>query len=147
MREIDFLSAHESMFNFYGGVPDVICPDNTKTAVIKANKYDPDLNEEYNKFTKHYGVTVAPARVYSPKDKALAEGAVKLIQRYFRWRTRKRTLTSLGEINKLLKEIYEIINKKAHSRFKISRSEMFQLEEVQKLKPLVKSHDLLGKHS
>lgn len=136
MREIDFLSAHESMFNFYGGVPEVICPDNTKTAVIKSNKYDPDLNEEYNRFTKHYGVTVAPARVYSPKDKALAEGAVKLIQRYFRWRTRKQTLTSLGEINKLLKEIYEVINKKTHSRFKISRSDMFQLEEVQKLKPL-----------
>lgn len=70
MKEIDFLTAHEAMFNYYGGVPEVICPDNTKTAVIKANKYDPDLNEEYNRFTKHYGITVVPARVYSPKDKA-----------------------------------------------------------------------------
>ena len=136
MKEIDFLSAHESMFNFYGGVPSVICPDNAKTAVIKANKYDPDLNEEYDRFTKHYGVTVAPARVYSPKDKALVEGGVKLIQRYFRWRSRHSTFTSLNEINKLLKEVYEIINSKIHRRFKISRSEMFKLEEVSKLKPL-----------
>lgn len=81
MKEIDFLTAHEDMFNYYGGVPEVICPDNTKTAVIKSNKYDPDLNPEYNQFTKHYGITVAPARVYSPKDKALVEGAVKLVQR------------------------------------------------------------------
>jgi transposase len=136
MKEIDFLSAHEAMFNFYDGVTEVICPDNTKTAVIKANKYDPDLNEEYNRFTKHYGVTVAPARVYSPKDKAFVEGAVKLIQRYFRWKNRKATFTSLNEINKSLIEICEIINNKIHTRFKISRREIYNLEEKQKLKPL-----------
>lgn len=136
MREIDFLTAHESMFSFYGGVPEVICPDNTKTAVIKSNKYDPDLNEEYNRFTKHYGVTVAPARVYSPKDKALVEGAVKLVQRYFRWKSRQVTFTSVSEVNKVLKTILETINNKVHTRFKISRQEMFDLEERQKLKPL-----------
>ena len=136
MKEIDFLSAHEAMFNFYGGVFEVICPDNTKTAVIKANKYDPDLNQEYDRFTKHYGVTVAPARVYSPKDKALVEGSVKLVQRYFRWRNRKVTFTSLNEINRSLKEVCEIINNKVHTRFKISRQEMFNVEEKLKLKPL-----------
>jgi transposase len=136
MKELDFLSAHESMLNFYGGATEVICPDNTKTAVIKANKYDPDLNEEYNRFTKHYGLTVAPARVYSPKDKALVEGAVKLVQRYFRWRNRRKTFTSITEINQSLKEVYEIINSKIHTRFKVSRNEMFITEEKEKLKPL-----------
>ncbi len=136
MKEIDFLSAHEAMFEFYNGVTEVICPDNTKTAVIKANKYDPDLNEEYNRFTKHYGVTVAPARVYSPKDKSLVEGSVKLVQRYFNWLTRKTTFTSIAEINKLLKQVVNIINNKSHSKFKISRQEMFNLEEKSKLKPL-----------
>jgi transposase len=136
MKEIDFLSAHEAMFSFYGGVPEVICPDNTKTAVIKSNKYDPDLNEEYNRFTKHYGVTVVPARVYSPKDKALVEGSVKLVQRYFRWKNRKSTFSSISEINKSLNEICNIINNKIHTRFKISRLEMFNLEEKSKLKAL-----------
>ena len=136
MKEIDFLSAHEAMFEFYNGVTEVICPDNTKTAVIKANKYDPDLNEEYNRFTKHYGVTVAPARVYSPKDKSLVEGSVKLVQRYFNWITRKITFTSIAEINKYLKQVIDTINNKSHSRFKISRQEMFNLEEKNKLKAL-----------
>lgn len=136
MKEIDFLTGHEAMFNFYGGVPRVICPDNTKTAVIKSHRYDPDLNEEYNRFTKHYGITVAPARVYSPKDKALVEGAVKLVQRYFRWKSRTLTFTSLHEINKLLSEICHIINNKLHSRFKISRQEMFDKEEKAQLKKL-----------
>lgn len=136
MKEIDFLSGHDAMLEFYGGVPEVICPDNTKTAVIKANKYDPDLNEEYHRFTKHYGITVAPARVYSPKDKALVEGAVKLVQRYFRWRSRSTVFTSLKEINTVLRDICLVINNKVHTRFKISRQEMFNLEEKEKLKPL-----------
>lgn len=136
MKEIDFLTAHEAMFSFFDGVSEVICPDNAKTAVIKADKYDPDLNQEYNQFTKHYGITVAPARVYSPKDKSIVEGAVKLVQRYFRWISRKNTFTSVTEINKSLKEICEIINNKKHTRFKLSRREMFDLEEKSKLKPL-----------
>ena len=104
--------------------------------MIKSNKYDPDLNEEYNRFTKHYGITVAPARVYSPKDKSLVEGAVKLVQRYFKWLTRKTTFTSLAEINQFLKQVIETINNKSHSKFKISRQEMFNLEEKSKLKVL-----------
>lgn len=136
MKEIDFLSAHESMFEFYNGAPEVICPDNTKTAVIKANRYDPDLNVEYNRFTKHYGITVAPARVYSPKDKALVEGAVKLVQRLLKWKMRGKKLTSLKQINQLLVEVTLQINEKPHSRFKISRREMFNLEESKKLQSL-----------
>ena len=136
MREIDFLSGHEAMFLFYDGVTHSIVPDNAKTAVIKANRYDPDLNPEYDRFTKYYGVTVAPARVYTPKDKALVEGAVKIIQRFFRWRFRKHTFTSLKEINDAIKETVEITNNKKHCRFKISRLEMFNLEEKLKLKPL-----------
>ena len=136
MKEIDFLSAHESMFNFYDGVSEVICPDNAKTAVIKANRYDPDLNVEYNQFTKHYGITVTPARVYSPKDKALVEGAVKIVQRLFKWKTRGKVFSSLSEINAELKKVIFEINEKLHSRFKISRREMFNLEEKMKLRPL-----------
>lgn len=136
MKEIDFLSAHESMFNFYGGVPEVICPDNAKTAVIKTNRYDPDLNQEYNQFTKHYGITVSPARVYSPKDKALVEGAVKIVQRLFKWNSRDKTFSSLKQINDEFKKIIFQINEKQHSKFKISRQEMFNLEEKSKLKQL-----------
>lgn len=136
MKEIDFLSAHESMFAFYSGVPQAIVPDNTKTAVIRSHRYDPDLNPEYIQFTKHYGITVAPARVYTPKDKPFVEGTVKLIQRLFKWRYRHYTFTSLKEINEAIGETIELINNKKHSRFKISRLEMFNLEEKKSLKPL-----------
>ncbi len=77
-----------------------------------------------------------PARVYSPKDKSLVEGSVKLVQRYFNWLTRKTTFTSIAEINKFLKQVINTINNKSHSKFKISRQEMFDLEEKNKLKSL-----------
>jgi hypothetical protein len=80
----------------------------------------------------HYndGATVAPSRIYSPKDKALVEGAVKTVQKCFRWKNRKITFTSLGEINRVLREISEIISNKVHRRFSISRREMFKQKEI-----------------
>lgn len=136
MKQADFLSAHEQMFNFYGGVPKTIVPDNTKTAVIKSDRYDPEINSEYFAYTKHYGVSVVPARAYKPKDKALVEGAVKLVMRYFRWRWRKQNFSSLTEINLALAEVIKTINSKKHSRFKVSRNELFDSEERITLNPL-----------
>ncbi len=74
--------------------------------------------------------------MYSPKDKALAEGCVKIIMRYFWWRYRRHTFTSVLEINKALEVIITEINNKIHTRFKVSRWELFLAEEKSKLKTL-----------
>jgi len=74
----DFISCCENAFYYYGGVPRAMVPDNLKAAVIKAGRYEPVLNEEFERFSEHYGVAVVPARVRKPKDKALVENAVKL---------------------------------------------------------------------
>ena len=54
---------------FYGGVPQLSVPDNTKTGVTRACRYDPDLNPTYQEFAMHYGMGVLPARPYKPRDK------------------------------------------------------------------------------
>lgn len=74
----DFISACENAFYYYGGVPQAVVPDNLKAAVTKAGRHEFVLNEEFERFAEHYGVTVFPARVRKPKDKALVENAVKL---------------------------------------------------------------------
>ncbi len=56
-------------FQFYQGVPKLVVPDNTKTGVTKACRYDPDLNPTYQEMAMHYGVGVVPARPYKPRDK------------------------------------------------------------------------------
>lgn len=87
----DFISACENAFYYYGGVPQAVVPDNLKAAVSKAGRHESVLNEEFERFAEHYGVTVFPARVRKPKDKALVENAVKL--------TYKDIYTKLGSLH------------------------------------------------
>jgi transposase len=59
-----------------------VVPDNTKTGVTKACRYDPDLNPTYQEMTMHYGVGVVPARPYKPRDKAKVESGMLLVERW-----------------------------------------------------------------
>jgi transposase len=74
----DFISACENAFYYYGGVPQAVVPGNLKAAVTKAGRHESVSNEEFERCAEHYGVTVLPARVRKPKDKAPVENAVKL---------------------------------------------------------------------
>jgi transposase len=65
-----WIQAHIHALEFFGGVPTLAVPDNTKTAVTRACRYDPDLNPTYQEFAVHYGMGVVPARPYKPRDKA-----------------------------------------------------------------------------
>ena len=125
----DFFQSHRLMYEFFGGVPLVTAPDNTKTAVIKTHLYDPDLNPEYRELAHHYGTAIVPARPYRPKDKALVEGAVKLVMRAMRWRYRRHTFTSLNEVRHALTTVVEQLNSKKHTRFKVSRNDRFLAEK------------------
>src|SRR5579862_1474400 len=51
-----WIGAHVRAFEFYQGVPKLVVPDNTKTGVTKACRYDPDLNPTYQEMAMHYGI-------------------------------------------------------------------------------------------
>lgn len=92
---------------------------------MKCHRYDPDPNPDYVELAAHYGAAIVPARPRSPKDKALVEGAVGILMRYFRFVNQRRTFTSLEEINAALSEALSKLNAKPHSRFKIWRDYRF----------------------
>lgn len=75
----DFLGCLGACMAAIGGVPDAIVTDNLKPAVNKASKYDPELNPSMADFAEHYNTVVLPTRAYKPKDKAMVEGAVKIL--------------------------------------------------------------------
>ena len=77
----DWLSSHVRALAFFGGVPEMIVPDNLKTGVTHASRYEPELNRAYAEFAEYHGVAVIPARVRKPKDKALVEVHVQIIER------------------------------------------------------------------
>jgi transposase len=131
-----WLESHSRMFEFYGGVPGVLVPDRLKNGVIKSHLYDPDLNQDYVELVAHYRTAIVPARSRRPRDKALVENAVGILMRYLRFAYRKRTFTSLAEVNRALADAIAKINSKIHSRFKVSRNERFENLEKATLKPL-----------
>ena len=75
----EFVEALVACLTHLGGVPRVLVPDSLKAAVIRANRYQPTLNRVLEDFANHYGITVLPARVARPRDKALCENQVKLL--------------------------------------------------------------------
>jgi transposase len=77
-----WLSAHMHAFEYFGGVPRLLVPDNPRTGVSRACRYDPDLNPTYQEFAMHYGVGVVPARPYRPRDKAKVEVGVQIVERW-----------------------------------------------------------------
>ncbi len=78
-KKEDFIASVENALHYFKGVPAAIVPDNLKSAVAKSNRYEPILNETFLDFAEHYGTTILPARAYKPRDKSLAEGAVKIM--------------------------------------------------------------------
>jgi len=70
------------VFEFFGGVPRLLVPDNLKAAVSWADCYEPVLNENYLRQARHYNTAVIPARPRKPKDKLKVENAVQVVERW-----------------------------------------------------------------
>ncbi|MGH8338429.1 MAG: IS21 family transposase, partial [Gammaproteobacteria bacterium] len=136
MKSRNWIASHRRMFTFYGGVPHVTVPDCLRQGVVKCHLYDPDLNEDYAHMAAHFSTAIVPARVRKPKDKAIVEGLVKILCRYFRFRFRHSRFTSIAEINRALMVCVERINDQRHRRFGVSRRERFETIEKAALKPL-----------
>ena len=93
----DWIDAHVRAFEAIGGVPELVVPDNAKTAVVKASFYDPQVNRTYAEMAAHYGTSILPARPRKPRDKAKVEQAVLIVERWLLGRLRRR-IHSLAEV-------------------------------------------------
>ncbi|MBM9995321.1 transposase family protein, partial [Pseudomonas aeruginosa] len=93
----DWLGSHVRCFAFLGGVPEIVVPDNLRSAVSKSHRYEPDINPSYRDLAEHYGVAVVPARARKPRDKAKAEVGVQVVERWILAALRNRQFFSLDE--------------------------------------------------
>lgn len=130
-----FISAHEAMWRFFGGVTPYSVVDNLKSGVKKAHRYDPEVNPTYCDYGNHRGFAVLPARPYSPRDKACVEANIGAIQRSFFQQVREKNFYSLDELNRYLRVFLETFNSKIMSDYGVSRRERFAVES-QKLLPI-----------
>jgi transposase len=121
----DWIGAHARAFEFLGGVPEVVVPDNLKSAVARPCRYDPDLNPTYREFARHYQVAIVPARVARPRDKAKVEAGVLLVERWILARLRHRQFFSLAELNAAIAELLNALNARAFKKLPGSRASQF----------------------
>lgn len=142
----DFIAACEGALHYYGGVPAAIVPDNLKSAVIKSSKYEPVLNETFADFAQHYGTTVLPARAYHPQDKALVEGAVKIVYNRIYAKLRTKQYFTLDDLNKAILVALEEHNAALLKGRNYSRRQQFEEVERQALAPLPPLRYELKKH-
>jgi transposase len=103
----NWIGAHVRAFEFYQGAPALIVPDNTKTGVTRACRYDPDLNPAYQEMAMHYGVGVVPARPYKPRDKAKVESCVQVVERWIVAALRHHRFFALAEVNVEIRRLLE----------------------------------------
>ncbi|NAT51357.1 IS21 family transposase, partial [Pseudomonas syringae] len=95
----DWLGSHVRCFVFFGGTTQILVPDNLRSGVTKAHRYEPDINPSYRDLAEHYGIAVLPARSRKPKDKAKVEVGVQVVERWILAVLRNRQFFSLGELN------------------------------------------------
>lgn len=132
----DFIAACENTLHYIGGVPAAIVPDNLKAAVTKSHRYEPTLNEAFADFADHYGTTILPARAYRPRDKALVEGAVKIVYSRIYAPLRKQVYSSLTELNSAILQALEVHNSQLLRGRNYSRRLQFEEIERSALGPL-----------
>jgi len=122
----DWLQSHVRLFDFLGGVPEAVVPDNLRSAISKACRYDPDTNPSYQQLAEHYAVAILPARPYKPKDKSKAENGVLVVLRWILMRLRHHTFFSLGELNQCIRELLLDLNTRAFKQLPGNRKEAFE---------------------
>lgn len=135
-RMESWIGAHEHAFQFWGGVPSLTVPDNTRTAVTKASRYDPDINPTYQNFAVHYGFGVVPARPYRPRDKAKVESGVQVAQRWIVAVLRHRRFYDEAEVNEAIGQLLAAINQRPFRKREGSRLSQFLEFDKPALKPL-----------
>ena len=137
------IQATENALHYYEGAPNAIVPDNLKSAVIKASRIEPVINEEFAAFAEHYGCVVFPARVRKPKDKALVEYAVRLLYREVYAKMHGKIYTTIEALNADIWRYMEQLNNKKMSSRNYSRRERFEEVERMSLRPLPEQRYML----
>jgi transposase len=132
----DWIASHVRAFEYFGGVPAALVPDQLKAGVTRACRYEPEVQRTYEELAQHYGTTVLPARPAHPRDKAKVEVAVQIAQRWLLARIRDEVFHSVGELNARLRELLVDLNGREMRRYGKSRRALFEEIERAALRPL-----------
>lgn len=125
-RSCDWIASHVRLVEFLGGTPHALVPDQLKSGVVLASRYEPGIQRTYEEWSQHYSTTILPARPIKPRDKAKVEGGVLIAQRWILARLRNVTCFSLDELNEHVAALVADLNNRTMKRYGKSRRELFE---------------------
>lgn len=132
----NWLASHRRALEFFGGVPELVVPDNLKVGVKSPCYYEPDINPSYAELASHYGFAVLPARVRKPRDKAKVENGVLVVERRILAVLRNHTFFTLGEANEAVSAELSKLNEQPFQKLPGSRKSLFLELDKPALRPL-----------
>jgi transposase len=132
----DWIGSHSRAFTFFGGVTQIVVPDNLKSGVSKACLYEPNINPTYLDMANYYDTVVIPARVRKAKDKAKVEVAVQVVERWILARLRNHQFFSLRQLNETIAKLLVQLNNRAFQKLPGCRKQLFESLDKPALKPL-----------
>ena len=135
-RTESFLTAHVHAFEFFGGAPELIVPDNLKTGVTSADRYEAEIAAPYAELAAHYGAAVLPARIRKPRDKAKVETGVLFAYRAIAAPLRSRSFFGLADFNAAIGVQLTALNERPFQKLPGSRKSFFTEREAPLLAPL-----------
>ena len=131
-----WIGGHCNAFEYFRGVTEVVVPDNIKTGVNRACRYEPDLNVTYHEMATHYGTVIIPARPRKPTDKAKVEEGVLNAERQLMAPLRNHKFFSLEEVNGALQQQLERLNARPFQKLQGSRLSAYEMLDRPALKAL-----------
>ena len=132
----DFIASHVRAFNYFGGVTELLVPDNLRSAVSRPCRYEPDANPTYTRLAQHYGTAILPARPRKPKDKSRVESSVKGVEQRILAKLRHQRFFSLEALNRAIEPLLTEYNDRPFQQLEGSRRSAFEASEKAALKPL-----------
>jgi len=132
----DWIASHVRTFEYLGGVTGAVVPDQLKTGVTRACRYEPEIQRSYEEMARHYGTVILPARPASPRDKAKVEVGVQIAERWILARLRHETFFTLPALNQRIAELLEELNARTMRRYRASRRTLFEQLDRPALRPL-----------
>lgn len=135
-KQEDFIGGLTNALHYLQGVPSCIKCDNMKTAVVRANRYEPQFTEAMEHVAAHYGTTILTARVRKPRDKSSVEKGVDLTYKRIYAPLRDQTFYSLEQLNSAFLKQLELFNARSFKSKTGCRKQWFESDEKPKLKNL-----------
>ena len=132
----DWLGATAQALRFFGGVPQLIVPDNPRALIAAPDRHEPRANETVHDFARHYGTSVLPARPYHPQDKGKVESAVQVVERWILMRLRHQRFETVDDVNEAITPLLEQLNRKPFQKLPGCRASAFAELDAPALQPL-----------